>query len=960
MAASVELLEQQLAELGPAAMVERLNQGQSGGRLDAELDALVELARNRAQSDPALAGNALDVCRTVASRLQRRDVQPHVDYIRARMDLTAGRPDSALTLIARARAGWLAINRPLDAFRTDLGRMNVLDDLGRHGEAVEVGESLLDDLGRLGPIDADGTGLVGWLRAAAHENLGAAYGYTGRYREALASYERAEVTYHQVGGSADVARCRANRGVERVAMGHALDGRNDVAAAARMFLDIDDRYSHAKCLGHMADAELLLGWYTACLEHITEARTVLAELEATTEGVRLALAACRAYQSLNLWGESIDIGNEAEDLLHELGLAHDLAEARFLLAAAHAAIDEPQRALELLERVVAGAEDSDDVPLRLRALTLRSRVLAAAGACPEAERSAREAVEVAAVGRWLHEEWGARLQLSRLTEGDEAEQHLAVASQLADELDLPHLRYPVLIEAGRRARDVGRPGEARQMFNQAIEVVEVLRSHTGDATTRAGFLEGRTAAYDELLATVLLDDTDSSRLLAFDLAEQSRARTLTDMMAGHLTAGHATVGTVSPSTEASGSAQEVVELQADLDACYAALLQGGGNLDRDRRRAVARRATELETMLQRARLEAGGETRRRASPTAERPIVARPRSDEQVVEYHIADGRLIAFVWSRGELRLVSNLPALAEARQLVDSWIRQCERYRLASTLPDAARSGLTAAANQSLRQIWLRLVAPIIEHLEPGGELLIIPSGPLHAVPFAALPAPEHRLGETWIVSLSLSYAAADLLPARHRRTERSLVVGVADEAAPAVLDEARTVASLLPESDRLLGESATLDGLRAALAQRRDVVHLACHGMHRSQNPMFSSLRLADGWLTAHDVMSLDVAGSLVVLSACETGRQERERLVAEPVGLAHSFLAVGARAVVVSLWLADDAVTAELMSEFYLHLNDGQRPAAALQRARTTTAARHPHPAAWASFSIHGGLSTKGNP
>jgi CHAT domain-containing protein len=125
------------------------------------------------------------------------------------------------------------------------------------------------------------------------------------------------------------------------------------------------------------------------------------------------------------------------------------------------------------------------------------------------------------------------------------------------------------------------------------------------------------------------------------------------------------------------------------------------------------------------------------------------------------------------------------------------------------------------------------------------------------------------------------------------------------------------------------------------------------------MFSALKLADGWLSAHDVMSLELSGSLVVLSACETGRQERHRLVAEPVGLARSFLAVGARAVIVSLWKADDAVTAELMSDFYRQPDRSRTPAAALQRAQQVVAHKHPHPAAWASFAIYGGLARKGN-
>ena len=295
MATPVEPVEQQLVRLGPSATVELLCRLDDRCEIDQRLDSLIELARSRALTDTSLATMALDVCREVGPRLKRPDLQPNADYIQARIELAAGQSDSALSLIERAREGWLAINRPIDAYRTDLGRMNVLDDLGRHLEAVDVGERLLGELADSDRPDPEAEDLVGWLRAAAQENLGAAYGYTGRHQEAMAAYEVAESVYGRIGGSADVARCRANRGVEQVALGYALDGHASLSEASDSFLNADDLYSHAKCLGHVADAELLLGWYTSCLDRITEARTILADLDAATESERLALKIGRAH-----------------------------------------------------------------------------------------------------------------------------------------------------------------------------------------------------------------------------------------------------------------------------------------------------------------------------------------------------------------------------------------------------------------------------------------------------------------------------------------------------------------------------------------------------------------------------------------------------------------------------------------------------------------------------------------
>src|SRR3712207_1269883 len=129
-------------------------------------------------------------------------------------------------------------------------------------------------------------------------------------------------------------------------------------------------------------------------------------------------------------------------------------------------------------------------------------------------------------------------------------------------------------------------------------------------------------------------------------------------------------------------------------------------------------------------------------------------------------------------------------------------------------------------------------------------------------------------------------------------------------------------LPGAEVLSDEHATIGALQNAASGCR-ILHLACHGLFRADNPMFSSLKLDDGWLTAADVMQLDLAGSFVTLSACESGRNE---VFAgdELIGLARAFLGVGASTLVVSLWLVQDEATASLMEKYYERLRAGAGP------------------------------------
>ena len=221
---------------------------------------------------------------------------------------------------------------------------------------------------------------------------------------------------------------------------------------------------------------------------------------------------------------------------------------------------------------------------------------------------------------------------------------------------------------------------------------------------------------------------------------------------------------------------------------------------------------------------------------------------------------------------------------------------------------------------------------------------------------------MGLEWTITLSASFAVADSMRRRadrHHGRRSALVLGVTDDSTPAVADEARAVAACFPDATLLLGAEATGDSL-LSLAGHCDVLHLACHGVHRASNPMFSALHLADRSVSAREVLSLRLDQPLVVLSACESGRHAGPGSVDEAIGFVRSFVAAGAEAVVVSLWLANDTVTRDLMVEFYWNLSRDLLPATALRKAQIAVAEHYPHPADWAPFVIHAAVPPLGGP
>ncbi len=115
------------------------------------------------------------------------------------------------------------------------------------------------------------------------------------------------------------------------------------------------------------------------------------------------------------------------------------------------------------------------------------------------------------------------------------------------------------------------------------------------------------------------------------------------------------------------------------------------------------------------------------------------------------------------------------------------------------------------------------------------------------------------------------------------------------------------------------------RPSLAAARPISR--CHGSFRSDNPLFSSLRLADGPLTVHDLERLGDVPELIVLSACESGLSA----VApgdELMGLASAFLGLGARALIGSVVPVPDEHVRPFMVSLHRRLRAGDTVSSAL--------------------------------
>ncbi|MBC7931974.1 MAG: CHAT domain-containing protein, partial [Rubrivivax sp.] len=324
--------------------------------------------------------------------------------------------------------------------------------------------------------------------------------------------------------------------------------------------------------------------------------------------------------------------------------------------------------------------------------------------------------------------------------------------------------------------------------------------------------------------------------------------------------------------------------------------------------------------------------------------------DTALVEYTSLDGELLAFVVTNERVEVVRGLSSEAAVGEALTQFRFQIGSLRHGSARMRSHLAALTERARRHLETLYDLLLRRVEERL---GErrLVIVPHRALHYVPFHALHDGDSYVVERREVSYAPSAGVLLQCLARPESSfERALLLGVADEGTPRVLEEIRALAPLFPAAEALLNADATLAALRER-APHADVLHLACHGQFRPDSPLFSSLKLGDGWLTVRDAYTLDVAAGLVTLSACETGVSA----VApgdELIGLVRGFFYAGASTLMLSLWTVDDEATAEMMADFYTHLRASHRPAAALRAAQLRQMRERPHPFFWSPFVLTG--------
>ncbi len=777
--------------------------------------------------------------------------------------------------------------------RARASRAISLLSIGRSAEAIsEIGEAL-----RMSPSST--RPVIEMLAGLLHQRQ-------GRVDQALAAYRGALVGLRRVGDQPAIARLFLNRGILHAYqwnLGAAVDDfeqAEQIAQGAQLWL-LGAQASHnlGFAKGRQGDVPGALQAFDAALSVYTEfaygSRFVPVLMSDRAEVLLMAglneeavEAAAAARQALALTSDRIEI-----------------AETSLLLA----------RALLACGRLHEAALEANAVAADCRAGRRRAWAALADHVAVQAElrlvdRDLQDGFsEAGSVGSLLKRMGRVSRELDQLG-------WLTEAAQVQTELGRVLLRLGRVVRA-RAAMAAGRAalrsGPA-SLRSQAWYAEALLRRTDGDLpAARRALRRGLTIVEEHGRTLGATELRTRSAVLGVDLAKMGLSMALESRRVDH-------VFWWTERWRANALLRRPV--RPPDDSQLASLLIELRQLNDDLRHADVERVAESSARLARLEREVRDTTLQAHSHAG--LIVATPTlralrqrmGDRVLIEYIDVEGHLYALAVTASATRLVDLGPTEPVRVEL---------QYALSALRGLGMRGGHLDIGSSRLLSAFTtvqRLAELLIAPIGAGSaELVVVPTGILHAVPWGALP---ELAGRPVTVSPS-----ATLWMRTRQPSARSGVLLVAGPDLEFADSEVASIAGFYPDAIALTGGAATAAAVMERLSGSR-IVHIAAHGKIRHDSPLFSSLQLANGPLTLFDLESVVAPPHTVLLPACD-GAVTAVRSGDELLGAPAALLSAGVVTVIAPLVPVPDEATAALMVAVHRRLAEGQPAAQALSDA-----------------------------
>lgn len=855
-------------------------------------------------------------------------------------DLTRGKLESAIENLDRASEIFRAAGKDHESAQTQVAKIIALALLGKYSEAVRAGEKAIRTFAHYGDELAIGK---------IENNIGSISIRQENLRAAEKSFLSARRRFLKIQNTEELI-------VSEIGLANTYSAMNDFLSADKFYRKTLENTRALRMFMRQAEIEtnigslaLYRGKYDEALQFLESSRLKYEDLKMPHQTAIAELEIADAYLELNLADEAFEIYRRTVPLLSRFKIQGETARAHTKFGQAAMLLGDGKTARKEFEKA-ARLYQKEKNPVGFGQINLTEAQL------EMAEKNFETALELVENAGALFEKLKNQrfVFLANFLKGEilrnlgklaKAERILSETYTRSLHQNQPNIAQQSQISLAKIAGEKGETARAKKHYRKAIHLVETLRAPLPAEELRMAFLADKLVPFENL-AKIYLAENDLKK--AFLLIEKARARTLSENLDGAFFASN-------ESKAPPKLVEKLRDLREELNWFYSRLS-----------RAEASEIENLQSEIKQREKNIAGVMRQiestKSTNIAFRKMRAARESDDlkdlqtalgsgkALVEFVNFDGDLSAFVVTDKKIHFVENLAREPEIIALLESLQFQFGALRYGAKTLGNFIGELKTRADFYLEKLYEKLLEPLDEFTGEK-DLVVVPVGAAYYVPFHAL----RKDGNYLIENREISYAPSakvwrSLTRKRPRNAKTALLMGYADEKIPRVDHEIKTLEKIFPQTKTFTGKAANFENY-IKNAPDFDVLHLACHGQFRADNPLFSSLHLADGFVTVKDICSQKLKAELVTLSACETGLN---KIFAgdEILGLARGFLSAGARSLVLSLWTVSDDATAELMHGFYKNLQRGMSVSASLKAAQKSFIKKGMHPYFWSPFALIG--------
>jgi tetratricopeptide (TPR) repeat protein len=735
---------------------------------------------------------------------------------------------------------------------------------------------------------------------------GAALLILGRHREALEDLNAAVVAMRAAGDQIWEARALQERAVSYLSSGSARRAVADLRRAEDLFDANGQELEAGEATMNRGLVALRLGDLPEALSCFDRAADRFQNLGAAEPD--LSIHRCAALTAAGLFRDAM---REAEAAIGQLDEIHGrpTKRAELLLTAARCALAANEAPTALAWATEARRLFDRQGRRWWRAHAELARVSAGVAAGPatatllrEAQRCVREMSGLSSRDQPLAQLTTGRVALA-LGRTAVATEHLAAAA--ASRRHGPPLSRAVawLAEA-LRAEAVGEPQRLMHACRRGLDVIDEYRSMLGSSELRA-----QTTAHGAELASLGQRHALRLRRPGLMLAWSERWRSVA-----------LAVPPVRPPADE--------ELQAELAAIrdISSRLSQGSSLGL---RSARHEQQRLERAVRARALRTLGAGRPDTPRGGTKGFIVsdllNELGDDRMLVLVDIDGQLHVLVCGKGKVRRVTAGTTEEAARQV------KFARFVL--------RRLAYGTGVPSLEEVHHRLIrlGETLERVLLGGagvhlgdgNVIVVPPGKLHAVPWDLLPCLRSR-------AVSVVPSATSWMRARRAAIQNAAEGPVVLIRGPGLASQGAEVPHLAADyagdiQPVVLGDGTATAARVLNAIDGAQLVHIAAHGSFRADSPLFSALRLDDGPLTVYDLERLRRGPRQLVLSSCDSGVVGPAG-ADEVLGLASSLIPLGTAAIVASVVPVNDAAVVPLMIALHRGLRSGASLAEALRDAR----------------------------